>query len=215
MRIFSHRYLRIAALAVAALIIFTGLAAALILWNQDKIIASLLASVKERTGAEISARSAAFRIRSGLVIVLDEPRVVAGGREVVKLESLRVVLGWRAIIFNRGLPLRSLILERPQLVVAAQEFAASETGWRHAGERTLQTVLGQLEWLSAATRRIEVVDAVVRDDQGELVCDDLDAVAYKMRGDWNRCRAGFTASAARPPVEGLRLSGDVTLGYSG
>lgn len=215
MRIFSHRYLRIAALAVAGLIIFAGFAAALILWNQDKIIASLLASVKERTGAEISARSAAFRIRSGLVIVLDEPTVVAGGREVVKLESLRVVLGWRAIIFNRGLPLRSLILERPQLVVAAQEFAASETAWRHPGERTLQELLGQLEWLSAATRRIEVVDAVVRDDQGELVCDDLDAVAYKMRGDWNRWRVGFNASAARPPVEGLRLSGDVTLGYSG
>jgi len=215
MRIFSHRYLRIAALALSALIIFAGFAAALVLWNQDKIIASMLASVKERTGAEISARSTAFRILSGLVVVLDEPTVVAGGREVVKLESMRVVLGWRAIIFNRGLPLRSLILERPQLVVAAQEFAVSETAWRHPGERTLQEVLGQLEWLSAATRRIEVVDAVVRDDQGELVCDDLDAVAYKMRGDWNRWRAEFNASIARAPLEGLRLSGDVTIGYSG
>ncbi|MGH7863448.1 MAG: AsmA-like C-terminal domain-containing protein [Candidatus Binataceae bacterium] len=215
MRIFSHRYVRITALAGAALIIVVGFATTVILWNQDRIISSMLESVKQSTGAEISARSTALRIRSGLIVVLDEPTVVARGREMVKLESLRVVLGWRAIIFNRGLPLRSLILQRPQLVVAAQEFATSETAWRHPGERTLQALLGQLEWLSGATRRIEVVDAVVRDDHGGMVCDDLDAVAYRVRGLGNRWRAGFNATVARPPVQGLRLSGDLTLGDAG
>ncbi|MGH7949280.1 MAG: hypothetical protein ACREQF_08660, partial [Candidatus Binataceae bacterium] len=200
---------------MAGLIIIAGLGTAMVLWNRDKIIASMLASVKESTGAEISARSTAITFRSGLVVVLDEPKLVVRGREVVKLETLRVVLGWRALFFNRGLPLRALILERPQLVVAAQEFVPSETAWRHPGERTLDELLGQLEWLSAATGRIEVVDAVVRDDRGELVCDDLDAVAYKMRSTWNRWRAGFNASVARQPVEGLKVSGDITIGYSG
>jgi hypothetical protein len=209
------RLRRIALLALAALFILAGFGAAIILWNQDRIIATVIAAVNRRIGVEVSSRSATLRLGRRLVVVLDQPRLTAGGREVMKLDSLRVVLGWRTVILNRGLPLRALVFERPDLIVASEEFVTTETAWRHPGERTLEELLKQLDLLSAATHRIEVVDATVRDDAGELVCDDLDAVAYKMPGGQNRWRAGFNASVARAPAVGLKLSGDLSLGRSG
>jgi hypothetical protein len=97
------RLVRIAAFTALAVVIVIGGSAALIAFNQDRIVAYVLASVRTRTGVEIIPRASSVHLGTHLVVVLDQPQVLDNGHEIVKLKSIRALISYHRIFTGTGL----------------------------------------------------------------------------------------------------------------
>src|SRR5580692_3664169 len=112
-------------LIVAALVAFIFvLTAAVIYFNQHRIVVAVLGSVKQQTGIDIVPARAHLYLTDHLLVELEQPRVMSGNHEIVTLKKIRAVVNFRTI-FTNGLPLRELDLEGPELTVP---FDATSTG---------------------------------------------------------------------------------------
>ncbi len=76
------RLVRIAALSALIVAVVLGGSAVLIAVNQSRIVGYVLASVRNRTGVDIIPRASSVHLGTHLVVVLDQPQVIANGHEV-------------------------------------------------------------------------------------------------------------------------------------
>src|SRR5258708_28395218 len=111
------RLVRIVALSALILAILVGGSAALIAFNQERIVVYVLASVRNRTGVDIIPRSSSVHLSTHLIVVLDQPQVIAGGHEIVKLRSLRAIISSHAIFTATGFPLFLLTSANPEITL--------------------------------------------------------------------------------------------------
>src|SRR5260221_6601318 len=111
------RLLRIAALSALILALLIGGSAVLIAFNQERIVVYVLASVRNRTGVDIIPRSSSVHLSTHLIVVLDQPQVIAGGHEIVKLKSLKAIISYHSIFTATGLPLFRLTATNPEITL--------------------------------------------------------------------------------------------------
>src|SRR5258708_13794073 len=108
------RLARIAALLGFLTAVLVGVQGALIAFNQSRIVVYVLASVRNRTGVDIIPRSSSVHLGTHLIVVLDEPQVIANGHEIVKLKSLKAIISYHSIFTATGLPLYRLTPTSPE-----------------------------------------------------------------------------------------------------
>src|SRR5580692_7995695 len=103
--------------SIAAAFIFSVLACGvtLIYFNQHRVIVAVLSSIKNQTGVEIISPHGSLEVRDHLIVVLERPRVLTGGHEIVAMDRIRAVVNFRSILFSHGLPLHDLVLDGPVL----------------------------------------------------------------------------------------------------
>src|ERR1700688_1395840 len=113
------RLARIAALLGLLTVILVAGSAALIVFNQSRIVVYVLASVRNRTGVEIIPRASSVHLGTHLMVILDEPEVIANGHEIVKLKTLRAIVSYHSIFTATGLPLYRLTATSPEITLSA------------------------------------------------------------------------------------------------
>ncbi|HEY6421228.1 MAG TPA: AsmA-like C-terminal domain-containing protein [Candidatus Binataceae bacterium] len=206
------RFGRIAAIGLAVLVLILGASAALILHNQAKIVSAVLASVKARSGIEITASASHVLLHNHLVVVLDQPHVATDGGELVKLQSLRVVISYHSILFNKGLPLYALILEHPEVTLPV---AVDQTKMIAVPKPDSESVKGMLEALDALARiawRVDAVEGSVRWADGSAGAEHIGLLAFRQRRSPRLWRIAFDATVSRAPFVGTRLAGRMRVG---
>ena len=207
------RLVRIAAFAALAAVILIGGSAALIAFNQDRIVAYVLASVRTRTGVEIIPRASSVHLGTHLVVVLDQPQVLDNGHEIVKLKSIRALISYHRIFTGTGLPLYRLTATSPEITLPVTATNTAAIALPRPGTPTIDALEEALQALSRICWRVEAVDAAVRYADGVDFANHVGIVAYRTRREPFRWRLGFSGALLEAPVPGAQVSGKFILGH--
>ena len=206
------RLVRIAALSALILAIVLCGSAALILFNQSRIVVYVLASIRSRTGVDIIPRSTSVHLGTHLIVVLDEPQVIDNGREIVKLKSLRAIIGYHSIFVSTGLPLYRLTASSPEITLPVNSSQTAAVPMPRPGAPTVVALHDVLHALGRIAWRVETIDAKVRYADGPQLADHVGIVAYRTRRDPQLWRLGFSGALLTSPVSGAQIAGKVLLG---
>jgi hypothetical protein len=204
--------LRIVGIALLFVALLLSTAAAVLMSNQDRVVRYVLAQVRERTGLQIAFASAHIHFQSHLVIELDEPTVVSGARELVKVSSARAVVSYHSILFTQGMPLYSLVLEHPDITVPVNPGAITSAPLPRPGVEAIQAMLIALRDLGQISWRIEMLDAIARDPVGTPIVDHVGLLAYHRHLDARLWVTHFDARVVYQPLAGLRIAGSLRAG---
>src|SRR5580704_18703480 len=167
------RLLRIAALSALILAVLIGGSAALIAANQERIVAYVLASVRNRTGVDIIPRASSVHLSTHLIVILDQPQVIANGHEIVKLKSLRAIISYHSIFTSTGLPLYRLTAISPDITLPVNSGNAATVPIPRPGTPTIDALQQALHALSRICWRVETTDATVRYADGAEVANPV------------------------------------------
>jgi hypothetical protein len=179
--------------------------------NQDKIAEIALAIIHQRTGFEVRITGTRMGFGTHFVMVLEHPRVMAGGVEVATLDDIRAVLSLRAILHNSGLPLARLVLDRPHVKIPTSGESVTIGGIPRLDARATSALKWALDALSDTTNQVDVLGAVLTDKDNASIVQRLDLRAYKR----HKRRAGnwpWIVAFASALNHGLRLTGSLSLG---
>ncbi len=208
------RLARIAALLGLLTVILVGGSAALIVFNQARIVVYVLASVRNRTGVDIIPRSSSVHLGPHLIVVLDEPQVIADGHELVKLKTLRAIVSYHSIFTATGLPLYKLTATSPEITLPVPSSNASAVPMPRPGPQTTAALNDVLRSLARIAWNVEASDATVRYSDGTPLANHVEITAYRTRREPNRWRFAFDGSMLGAPVAGAQLSGRLSVGPS-
>src|SRR5215471_2573155 len=113
------RLLRAAAIVLfAAFALVLGLVA-VVIHNQAEIVSLVLRHIQDRTGYQILASDSRLRFGAHLDVAIDHPRILHDGQELFSSERIHALLSYHALIWSSGLPLRGVVVIRPQIRVPA------------------------------------------------------------------------------------------------
>ena len=208
------RLARIAALLGLLTVILVAGSAALIVFNQSRIVVYVLASVRNRTGVDIIPRASSVHLGTHLMVILDEPEVIANGHEIVKLKTLRAVVSYHSIFTATGLPLYRLTAISPEITLPADSSDVYSVPVPRPGPQTIGALNDVLRSLARIAWSVETSDATVRYSDGTPLADHVEITAHRTRREPNRWRIGFNASMLGAPVAGTRVSGQLVFGTS-
>jgi len=206
------RLFRIAAISALILIVLLGGSAALILFNQSRIVVYVLASVRNRTGVDIIPRASSVHLGTHLIVVLDQPQVIANGHEIVKLKSLRAIVSYHSLFTGTGLPLYRLTAISPEITLPVSSGNPAALSIPRPGTPTIDALQQALHALSRICWRVEAIDATLRYADGGDVANRVGIVAYRTRHNPFRWLLGFSGALLSSPVPGARMSGKFSLG---
>src|SRR5258708_25703817 len=208
------RLARIAALLGFLTAVLVGGSAALIAFNQSRIVVYVLASVRNRTGVDIIPRSSSVHLGTHLIVVLDEPQVIAGGHEIVKLKSLKAIISYHSIFTATGLPLYRLTATNPEITLPIASSEASAMPVPRPGPQAIDQINEVLHSLARIAWNVEALDATVRYADGTPLAEHVEVTAYRTRREPNRWRIGFAATMLAPSMSGAKESGREAAGRS-
>ena len=149
------RLLRIAAISALIFAVLIGGTAALIAANQERIVAYVLASVRNRTGVDIIPRSSSVHLSTHLVVVLDQPQVIDNGHEIVKLKSLSAIVSYHSIFVSTGLPLYRLTATQPDITLPVTQTNTAAISVPRPGTPMIDAMQDSLHALSRICWRVE------------------------------------------------------------
>ncbi len=206
------RLVRIAALTALIAVVVLGGAAALIAVNQSRIVGYVLDSIRNRTGVEIIPRVSSVRLGTHLIVVLEQPQVIANDHEIVKLKSLRALVSYHSILVSSGLPLYRLTATSPEITLPVASSDATTVPVPRPGAQTIAALQDVVHALARIARRVDAIDATVRYTDGAELANHVGIVAYRTRREPFVWRLGFKGSALGAPVSGAQISGKISLG---
>jgi AsmA-like C-terminal region len=206
------RFVRITALALAVILIIGAAMAVLLVHNQDRLVALVLDRIGTRTGIGILPTSSRLAFRSHLVVVLERPKVVMGGKEIVRLERVRALISYHALVFTHGLPLYALALDRPQLAMTEGTASLSSALQPRLGAAAAQFLAGSLGRLRDVTRRLNVIEATLTEPNGKVpYVEHLNLTAFSEHRRSRSWLVNFEAAWMHAPLDGLHITGELWL----
>jgi hypothetical protein len=206
------RLVRIAALCALIVAVVLGGSAALIAANQSRIVVYVLASIRNRTGVDIIPRASSVHLGTHLIVVLDQPQVIANGHEIVKLKSLRALVSYHSILVSSGLPLYRLTVTSPEITLPVASSDAAAVPMPRPGAQTISALQDVLHALARIAWRIDTIDATVRYADGAELANHVGIVASRRHREPFLWRFGFKGSVLGSPVSGAQMSGKISLG---
>ena len=206
------RLVRIVALSALILAIVIGGSAALIAFNQARVVVYVLASVRNRTGVDIIPQSSSVHLGTHLIVVLDHPQVIDNGHEIVKLKSLRAIVSYHSLFTGTGLPLYRLTAISPEITLPVNSGNTAAIAFPRPGAPTIDALQSALHALSRICWRVEAVDATVRYADGADVANHVAIVAYHTRREPFRWLLEFSGALLSSPVPGAQVAGKFSLG---
>lgn len=203
------RVIRILARALLLVALIGAAIAVAVAYEQDRILAFMLAKVKADTGLQVEASGGRLALRTHLLVALQNPKLLAEGREIAEATQLRALISYHALIFDGGMPLFVLAMDRPELKVEPGVSVAALAPPR-LDASTPKALAGFLSAVSSVARRIEVTEGKLTDAAGSTLIRDLYLTASSRKplrpSPWS-VRFDFTGS--RGPIAGARFAGDL------
>src|SRR5689334_14849093 len=99
------RFLRVVAIGLLLSLAAIGLAFWYIAQHQTELVQLVLTQLGQRTGLHIEVSQSRLTFGARLVVELENVHVTIDHREAARLERVRAVFGYRALVHSKGLPL--------------------------------------------------------------------------------------------------------------
>jgi hypothetical protein len=203
------KILRLAAILLLVLGTLLSGAVLALLANRDRLIQAVLEGVQERTGYRITTGPTHIRISNHLILEFDRPEISREGRQILKIDKLRAVVSYHSILFNRGMPLYSLVLVRPEIQLPQGVPSAANVPLPRIGTELAATIIKLLDGLELAAWSIETVDAKIYSSGGTILFDELGILAFRRHREPHLWRAEFGVHVTQAPFEGFHSNGRI------
>ncbi len=206
------RLLRAAAIGLLLLAALVCGSAAVVLHNQARLISLVLRRIQQSSGYQIIASGERLHFGPHLSVLLDHPRILHGGQELIRSERVRVYLSYHALIWNNGLPLRAVVIVGPQLRASAARGGA----WRSAAlsradTATVRAMAAEFRDFSGLVERVTIANARVTDAAGAPLFEDFSLTAAPRHRHSSAWQIGFIAPRIDTPLSGLQVSGRMSI----
>jgi hypothetical protein len=208
------RLLRFLLLGLVLIAAVCGLAARYAITNQTKLVQLALSEISEGTGFNVLVGSTKVSFRRHLVVVLQHPIILAGQRELMRLDAIRVIITYHSLLHSNGLPLYTIVLDHPDVHIPSAAIQAAAGGIPRIDAQAIATLKRGLDVLQGISSRVEVSDATVTNESGILLVDNVNATArqkHRRPGRWPWLLS-FDAVWRQAPFGGARLAGNLWLG---
>src|ERR1700682_2902437 len=205
------RLVRVAAIALLSLAAMLLAGAAIVMHNQARVISLVLQHIQESSGYQIVASDARLHFGPHLSVVLDHPSILRDGREAMRSERVRVYGSCHALIWTSGLPLRALVIERPELRAPATSGALSLDVLRTLDIDAVRAMATEFREFTGLVERVTIANARVSDGAGVPLLEDFSLTAAPRRRHETIWQVGFIAPHIHAMLSGLELSGRTSI----
>lgn len=206
------KVLRAAAIAVLFVCLLLAAAGAIALHNQARLITLVLDRVQQQTGFAVVAANARVRLRAHLNIILDQPSIRRDGRELMRSESVRVRVSYHALIWNNGLPLRGVIIVRPEVRLAAGSGAFSPDAVPRVDATFVRALAEAFRRFTGLVERVTIANGRLSDAAGNPLLEQFSLTATPRRRHARVWNIGFIAPHVNwPGFRGLEASGRMSI----
>jgi hypothetical protein len=205
------RLVRAAAIALLSLAVLLSVAMAIAMHYQARLISLVLQHLQQQSGYQIVASGARLHFGTHLSVVLDHPSILHERRELIRSERVRVFLSYHALIWNGGLPLRALVVVRPELRIAAGEATLDPNVLPHLDISAVRAVAQKFREFTGLVERVTIANARVNDATGQPLLEEFSLTAappHRHAKIWN---IGFIAPHVHSALSGLELSGRMSI----
>lgn len=206
---------RIALIAAAFIFSLLACGITLIYFNQHRLIVAVLSSIKNQTGVEIVSPHGSLEVRDHLIVVLEHPRVMTGGREIVAMDRIRAIVNFHSIFFSRGLPLHELVLDGAVLNAPFDATKVGNSAVPGPGREMINQALAMLGNLALVSRRLVITNLKLNDQAGTPILRNAHLVASHRRSTPKLWKIGFDTECEFPRFAGTHATGDFKLGEGG
>ncbi len=205
------RLVRAAAIALLSLAVLLSAAVAVAMRNQARLISLVLQHIQQQTGYRIVASSARLHFGPHLGVLLEHPIIEHDGRELIRSERVRVYLSYHALIWSNGLPLRGLVIVRPELRAPANSATLGAHLPPRPDTAAVQAVAQEFREFSGLVERVTIANARVSDAAGRPVVEEFSLTAAPRRRHSKIWNIGFIAPRIHTALSGLETSGRLSI----
>jgi hypothetical protein len=205
------RLVRAAAIALLSLAALLSAAVAVVMHNQAQLISLVLQHIEQQTGYQIVASSARLRFGPHLIVLLEHPSIQHDGREMIRSERIRVYLSYHALVWSNGLPLRALVIVRPELRAPANSAALGPHLLPRPDAAAVQAVAQEFREFSGLVERVTIANARVSDAAGQPLVEEFSLTAAPRRRHAKIWNIGFIAPHIHTALSGLEMSGRLSM----
>jgi len=135
-----------------------GLVAAVLAWDAvrrlspEDVRQRITEAVKSESGLDLVAARVTIQISYHVVIDFHAARLLDGKQQVARFARITLICGYRTLLFHRGLPFLSVIMEQPELVLPLHSVTPGPLPVMDAG--TVADLRRILVRLSNITRQV-------------------------------------------------------------
>ncbi len=205
------RLVRAAAIALLSLAVLLSAAVAIAMRNQARLISLVLQHIQQQTGYQIVASSERLHFGAHLVVLLEHPSILHEGRELIRSERIRVYLSYHALIWSNGLPLRALVIVRPELRAPATSAALGPHLLPRPDTAAVRAVAQEFREFSGLVERVTIANARISDAAGQPLVEEFSLTAAPRRRHAKIWNIGFIAPHIHTALSGLEVSGRVSV----
>ena len=205
------RLLRAAAIALLVLVALLSAAVAVVMHNQAHLISLVLQHIQERTSYQIVASDARLHFGTHLNVVLEHPSIQHHGSELIHSESVRVLVSYHALIWSGGLPLRGVVVVRPELRVPTTAGALGPSMLPRPDTAAVRAVAQEFRDFTGLVERLTIANARVTDSTGQPLLEEFSLTAAPQRRHAKIWNVGFIAPHIHAAPSGLQLSGRMSI----
>jgi AsmA-like C-terminal region len=205
------RLLRAAAITLLVLVALLSAAVVVVMHNHAHLIGLVLQRIQEHSGYQIVANDTRLHFGTHLEVVLDHPSIQHLGRELIHSESVRVFVSYHALIWNGGLPLRALVVVRPELGTTLDSGTLGPSMVPRPDTAATRAVAQELSEFTGLVERFTIANALVTDASGQPLLEEFSLTAAPRRRHAKIWNVGFLAPRIHTALSGLELSGRMSI----
>ena len=205
------RLVRAAAIALLLLAALLSAAVAVAMRNQARLISLVLQHIQQQTGYQIVASSGRLQFGPHLIVLLEHPIIQHDGRELIRSERIRVYLSYHALIWSNGLPLRALVIVRPELRAPANSATLGPHLLPRPDTAAAQAVAQEFREFSGLVERVTIANARISDATGQPLVEEFSLTAAPRRRHSKIWNIGFLAPHIHTALSGLEVSGRISM----
>jgi len=204
------RYLRYLLLGFGATLLLVGLTLAIaMLYFRVSLARLVMQQVEAQTGLRVLSINAYVQFAPRLTVQFEHAEVLDHGRSIGRLEKLKLLFSYTALLRRSGLPLYRIVLDHPEFHLPS---SVQEPFLPRLDAAAAQLLEQSLATLSRATRHLDVIAATVLGADNEPLLEGLNVEAYQRLLSGTRWRLNFDSTWVGTPLKHAHLAGTVNLG---
>jgi len=204
------RYLRYLLLWFGATLLLVGLTLAIaMLYFRVSLARLVMQQVEAQTGLRVLSINAYVQFAPRLTVQFEHAEVLDHGRSIGRLEKLKLLFSYTALLRRSGLPLYRIVLDHPEFHLPS---SVQEPFLPRLDAAAAQLLEQSLATLSRATRHLDVIAATVLGADNEPLLEGLNVEAYQRLLSGTRWRLNFDSTWVGTPLKHAHLAGTVNLG---
>jgi AsmA-like C-terminal region len=203
-----RRLVRISSYVLLLLAILIGGAATALSVYQDQLLAYVIKTIEARTGVLFAMSAAKLRLGRHLDLALTNVKISKDGKEIATVAAMQATIGYHSLVTSQGLPLYSLTLDTPKLIVPRNPQGEPPVALPRPEAAAVERMVEALQTMSRVARRVELINATLAYRDGTVLFDHLGLLAFRkhLSVTWY---FAFDAKIELPPYAGAHLAGRV------